>query len=99
MTEEEQQAPWWKKPFVWIGAVLAVVGGVLAFLFTLGRRGSVRVTKPNDLELPERPKLDDVEVPDKKDVNTRPKDDYDEKKREAAGSIEEAIARANARDD
>jgi hypothetical protein len=99
MTEEEQQTPWWKKPFVWIGAVLAVVGGVLAFLFTLGRRGSVRVTKPRDLTTPKRPELDDVTVPERKNVDTKPKDDYDEKKHEAAGSIEEAIARANARDD
>lgn len=98
MTEEDK-TPWWKKPWTWVVAVVTIVGGVLAFLFTMGRKGSVRVTKPNDLELPPRPELDDVVVPDKKDVNTRPKDDYDEKKREAAGSIEEAIARANARDE
>lgn len=84
---EEQETPWWKKPFVWIGAVLAVLGGVLAFLFTLGRKGN----------LPERPKLKDVKVPDKKDVNTKPKDDYDDKKKKKASSIDEAIARANSR--
>jgi hypothetical protein len=94
----EEKTPWWKKPWAWIGAVVAVVGGVLAFLFTLGRNGSARVTKPNDLELPPRPELDDVVVPDKKDVNTKPKADYDDKKREPASTIDEAIARANARE-
>ena len=92
----EPETPWWKKPFVWIGAVTAVVGGVLALLFTLGRGG--RVTKPKGLELPPRPELDDVVVPDKKDVNTKPKADYDDKKREPASTIDEAIARANARE-
>jgi hypothetical protein len=98
MTEEDK-TPWYKRPWTWVVAVVTVVGGVLAFLFTLGRRGSVRVTKPKDLELPPRPELDDVVVPDKKDVDTKPKADYDEKKVEPASTIDEAIARANARGD
>ena len=97
MTEEDK-TPWWKRPWTWVVAIVTVVGGLLAILFTLGRKGNIRVTKPKGLEIPDRPDTPDVVVPDRKDVDTKPKADYDEKKVEPASNIDEAIARANDRD-
>jgi hypothetical protein len=92
----EDETPWWKKPWVWIVAAIGVVGSILAFIFTLGRRKRVTVPKPQDLVAPPKPELEDVKVPEREKLNTTPKDDYDEDKTDGE-DIKDAISSVNSR--
>ena len=78
---DKPATPWWKKPWVWFAGAASVLGGILVFVLTFGKKGGGRVMRPKGLDdkPPARPELpDEPKIQKAPDVSTTPKDDYDE---------------------
>lgn len=88
---------WIRERWKWIVGGLAAVASLVVGVLTLGRFGGRRVPRPEGLdgEPPPRPRLEEIKAPERPEVETGPRDDYDEKARIVDESRDDVVLSIN----